>query len=211
MVIDPRPRCIFVGPRPARNEPYVRYDVCDQAWATWNDFLIQRVGPNPRQGKPIAMVRSQPLSNVMESPHMARLPMQRRSAIMEACGRACGEIDVQDNCYAYRTFIERHPYRREEIENFIGLPLTLRRVQQQVEAVVRSRSSWTIQQQTHRIANPVRAPVETRSLPADRASLLDADPMREGIVVERSSRDSDRPRLRSVILQRRLQRNPGIS
>ena len=35
--------------------------------------------------------------------------------------------------------------------------------------------------------------------------------MREGVVVERSSHDSDRPRLRSVIVQRRLQRNPGTS
>ena len=124
VVIDPRPRCIFVGPRPATNEPYVRYDVSDQAWVTWNAFLVQKVGVNPRQGKPIAMVRSQPLVNVLEAPHMARMPMQRRSAIMEACGRACVEINVQDNRYAYRTFIEKHPYRREAKEEFTRLPMT---------------------------------------------------------------------------------------
>ena len=83
-----------MGPRPASNEPYVRYDVSDQAWVIWNAFLVQKVGANPRQGKPIAMVRSQPLINVLEAPHMARLPMQRRSAIMEACGRSFFEINV---------------------------------------------------------------------------------------------------------------------
>ena len=142
---------------------------------------------------------------------MARLPMQRSSAIMEACGRACVEINVQDNRYAYRTFIERYPYRREAIEDFSRLPMNIQQAQQQVEAIVRNRSSWTIQQQTHRIANSLSAPVETRSLPADRASLLDADPMRGGVVIERSSRDSDRPCLKCVIVQRRLQRNQGTS
>ena len=89
--------------------------------------------------------------------------------------------------------------------------MTLQQDQQQVEAIVRNRSSWTIQQQTHRIANSLSAPVETRSLPADRASLLDADPMRGGVVIERSSCDFDRPCLKSVIVQRRLQRNQGIT
>merc|ERR1712020_201886 len=130
---------------------------------------------------------------------------------MEAHGNASVKINVREECYAYQTFIRRHPYRREAIEKFCSLPITLQQAQQQVEAIVRNRSSWTIQQQTHRIANSLSAPLETHSLPADRASLLDADPMRKGIVIERSSRDSDRPRLKSVIVQRRLQRNQGSS
>ena len=52
VVIDPRPRCIFVGPRPPPGETYVRYDILDQVWVLWNTFLAQRVGINPRQGYP---------------------------------------------------------------------------------------------------------------------------------------------------------------
>ena len=80
-----------------------------------------------------------------------------------------------------------------------------------MEARVRNRSSWTIAQRTHRIANSLSVPLETRSLPADRASVLDAEPKRGGVVIERSSRDSGRPCLKSVIAQRRLRRNQGTS
>ena len=53
VVIDPRPSCIFVGPRPRPGETYVRNDILEQVWVLWNTFLVQRVGINPRQGRPI--------------------------------------------------------------------------------------------------------------------------------------------------------------
>ena len=84
---------------------------------------------------------------------MARLPTQRISAIMEAHGKASIDIDHRDEHYAYQAFIRRHTYRREAIEGFCRLPITLQQAQQQVEARVRNRSSWTIAQRTHRIAD----------------------------------------------------------
>ena len=84
VVVDPRPRRIFVGQRPPQGETYVGYDVLEQVWVLWNTFLVQRVGVYPRQGRPIAMVRSQPPIIVLDSPHLARWPTQYTSAIRQA-------------------------------------------------------------------------------------------------------------------------------
>ena len=153
------------------------------------------------------MVRSQPLINVLDSPHMARWPTQRISAIRQAHSRASIKINNTDECNDYQAFIARHTFCRESWEDFFRLPEALQQAKLEVEGRIRQRTSWTIAQQTHRIGNSQNAPFETRSLPLDQASVLDAEPMRGGVVIQRSCRDPDRPCLRTALVRRRTERS----
>ena len=113
VVIDPRPRCIFVGPPPLPGETFVRYYVLEQVWIEWNAFLIRKVGINPRQGRPVAMVRTQPLINILEAPHRARWPAHYISEIRLAHNRASVAIAIMDQFNAYQAFIAWNTFRRE--------------------------------------------------------------------------------------------------
>ena len=121
VVIDPRLRCIFVGPRPLQRETYVRYDILEQVWIQWYAFLVRRVRINPRQGSPIAMVRIQPLINVLDSPHIARWPAQYTSETRRAHGRASAAINNTDEFNAYQAFIAWNVFCREPWENFFKI------------------------------------------------------------------------------------------
>ena len=139
------------------------------------------------------MVRSQPLINVLVSPPMARRPAQCISAIRQAHGRASIAISKTDECNAYQAFIARHTFCREPWEDLFRLPANLEQARLEIEARVRTRTSWTITQQINRTANSQNIPFETRSLPLDQAGVLDAEPMQGGTVIQRPPRDSNGP------------------
>ena len=183
VVIDPRPRCIFVGPRPLQGETYVRYDILEQVWIQWYAFLVRRVRINPRQGSPIAMVRNQPLINVLDSPHMARWPAQYTSTIRQAHGKASTAINNTDEFNAYQAFIASNVFYREPWEDFFKIPSNLEQARLEIEATMRTRASWTLAQQVNKIPNSRNAPSETRSLSLEQVNVLETEPIQGGTMI----------------------------
>ena len=133
---------MLVGPQPPATETYVRYDILEQVWEEWNDFLLRNVGINPRQGRPVVMVRSQPIVNVLALPHWARMPTSYISAIRLTHYGPGVSIANIDHFNAYGAFIKQNAFRREKSEDMCILPVELNDRIAEVETVVRRRANW---------------------------------------------------------------------